>query len=308
MTLAELQRAIATHAFYQLRMGRYQVAISLAEAEGVRAALHAAREDAIRTGEGAAIRRQGTSSSYRLAVAPRSELALRHGEDILDETGGFVPGGAVARATGSTDDYLSAICLQCFRFLDSQLDFEPEALTMLLRALGSSKMDERLAAFLGVHHCRRRAVVDWKLHSIARLFTTEDEYKILHLRALLSRAGFVITKRGITSFEFAQLCDRDADGFVTHSDLVTAFRWLGVRTDAELISELIEYLDRRPAGTGPPGMLEQRHLLLGLPNVDVELLNGGLPDAKQLPGQTSSMANASSASRGHRATATTLRI
>ena len=152
-------------------------------------------------------------------------------------------------------------------------------------------------------------MVDWKLHSIARLFTTEDEYKILHLRALLSRTGFVVTKRGLTSFEFAQLCDRDADGFITHADLTSAFRWLGVEATPELLSELIEYLDRRPPGAGPPGMLEQRHLLLGLPNVDAELLDGP-PDSGRglLKAHAAPTKDTATATKTHRAAATTLRI
>ena len=84
------------------------------------------------------------------------------------------------------------------------------------------------------------------------------EYKMLHLRALLSRAHAMMRRRDFTPAEFVQLCDRDGDGFVTRAELQSALRWLGVECGADLIVELVEHLDRRPPGVGPPGVLEQR--------------------------------------------------
>ena len=52
---------------------------------------------------------------------------------------------------------------------------------MLLRALQVNPIPHRLAFFLAVRHCRRRAVREWQQFSVARLFTTEDEYRVLHL-------------------------------------------------------------------------------------------------------------------------------
>lgn len=153
------------------------------------------------------------------------------------------------------------------RLLAAQLDYEPDDLAMLLRALQTSPMAERLATFVNVRHCRRRAAVDWKMHAIARLFSTEDEYKLLHLRALLSRARVGMRRRRLTPLEFVHFCDRDADGYVTRAELQSALRWLGVDVGPDLIVELMEMLDRRPPGSGPPGVLEQRHLLEAIPNV-----------------------------------------
>ena len=141
---------------------------------------------------------------------------------------------------------------------------------MLLPSLGAlqtSPMDERRDAFMGIRHCRRRAALDWKMHTVARLFHTEDEYKLLHLRALLSRASFGMHRRGLRPVEFVQFCDRDGDGYITRAELQSALRWLGVDAGPDLILELMEMLDRRPPGQGPPGVLEQSHLLQGIPNV-----------------------------------------
>ena len=155
----EMKRALQTHAFYRLRTGRYVVAVSLPEAEGLRAALHAAR---------------GAAGS--LPAAPSAELALRYNGAILDATSGFVDG-----SIGAGEDYLSAIAQQCLRFVDAQLQYTKGESNMLLRALQSNSMAHRKDFFLASRHCRRRRPADWKAHSIARLFTTEDEYQLLHL-------------------------------------------------------------------------------------------------------------------------------
>ena len=246
----EIKTAVLTHAFYRLRAGRYTVALSLAEAEAVRVALHAAR---VRNEPGG-----------RLAEARLTELALRHGSDVLDCTDGFRPGGLVLPAAG---DYLGSIARQCFRFIDSELDYEVEASTMLLRALQTNSMASRLAAYAGLRHCRRRPIIAWKHFSIARLFTTEDEYKILHLRAMLSRARVLMRRRRLLPSEFVAMVDRDHDGVVTMSELRTGLRWLGMDISTEHTFELIEHLDPRPPDERTPG-LPVRHLLQGIPDVD----------------------------------------
>ncbi|KAL1504687.1 hypothetical protein AB1Y20_008467 [Prymnesium parvum] len=248
----ELREALLTHAFYRLSTGRYQVAVSLAEAETIRFALHA----------------QARASGGRLAVAPNSEIALLHEGQLLDSTSGFRSGGSVlASAASGNTDYLGAISRQCWRFINSELDYDPEASSMLLRALQSNSMAERLAVFHALRHCRRRPAVDWKQFSIARLFTTEDEFKILHLRAMLSRTRLQIRQRRLLPSEFVALCDNDNDGIISYSELHSAIRWLGIDLSTEQVCELIDHLDLRPPTDRSPGLLVN-HLLKGLPDVE----------------------------------------
>jgi len=138
---------------------------------------------------------------------------------------------------------------------------------MLLRALQSNSMAERLAVFHALRHCRRRPAVDWKQFSIARLFTTEDEFKILHLRAMLSRTRLQIRQRRLLPSEFVALCDNDNDGIISYSELHSAIRWLGIDLSTEQVCELIDHLDLRPPTDRSPGLLVN-HLLKGLPDVE----------------------------------------
>ena len=76
VTLQDLKNALRRSNIYALQDGRYYVALSLAEAESLRAAMHAARREA-----------QDGSSDGRLVPFASTELALRlaapGGEQLL---------------------------------------------------------------------------------------------------------------------------------------------------------------------------------------------------------------------------------
>jgi len=252
----QLRHAVQTHAFYRLRTGRFLVALSLPEAEALRAALHAAAR-----------------SGGALGAAPLSELCLRHEGRLLDGTPGFVDGSVLEGNEGPSPlvagkDYLGAIGEQIFRFLDSALQYEPAKAELLLRALQANEMEHRREAFSMVRHCRRRRHADWRQHSVARLFTTEDEYQLLHLRAMLARARRLLRRRRLSPVDFFALCDCDRDAHVSWSELYAGLRWIGLALDQDHAHELFLFLRRgsllgeaaRAAAEGPL-LLSQSHFL-----------------------------------------------
>jgi Ca2+-binding EF-hand superfamily protein len=269
-SLDQLREALQSHAFYRLRTGRFLVAISLPEAEAVRAALHAAR----------------AGGPSPLAAAPRAEIGLRHRGIVLDATPGFRSAVAVhppnstsalaargaARPAGASD-FLGAIGHQCLRFLDSALQYELDEGHLLLRALQSNSMTHRRDVFSLVRHCRRRRHADWRQHTVARLFTTEDEFQLLHLRAMLARARRLMARRRLSPEQFFAGCDRDRDGCVSWSELHMGLRALGLHANSEHAMELFLFLRQgallaAPAGRaaggdadGGPPLLSQRHFL-----------------------------------------------
>ena len=105
-------------------------------------------------------------------------------------------------------------------------------------------------------------------YTIARLFTTEDEYKILHLRALLARARVLMRRKGVGVPEWIALCERGGaarEGLLTRAELHAGLRWLGMDVGGELMAELMAWLDRRRPGEAGDGCIEVRHLLRGIP-------------------------------------------
>ena len=118
----------------QMESGRHFVALTLTEAESLRAALHVANEAPpgwLKHGAG---------------------LALRTTEMLLDESVGF-------RRPGS---YQLDTARLCYQFMDCKMHFEESELNMLLRALQDSACPERQAFFDDVRICRRRPQIGWE--------------------------------------------------------------------------------------------------------------------------------------------------
>ena len=140
VTLEDLKHAVKNSNIYALQDGRFYVALSLAEAESLRAAMHASKRSLLDgSGDGALVPFHNAELGLRLA-APGGGGAL------LEATAGYRPAELFQAATAT----------QCFRFLDSQMDFEDHEVSLLLRALQSSPREHRAAFFESVKAVRRR--------------------------------------------------------------------------------------------------------------------------------------------------------
>ena len=119
-----------------------------------------------------------------------AELGLR-----LAAPGG---GGALLEATAGyrpAELFQAATATQCFRFLDSQMDFEDHEVSLLLRALQSSPREHRAAFFESVKAVRRRPRVEWRDAPLARALTTADEFALLASRATSSRVRAALRRQ-----------------------------------------------------------------------------------------------------------------
>ena len=124
VTFEELKRVIRQKNIYALQNGRYYVGFSLAEAESMRVAMHFSDCDERSNGD--------------IVKFKNVQIALRiAGGTLLEGSRKYVPAGVFQGATAE----------QCFRFLDSQLDFEEREVSLLLRALQEAPCDKRAAFF-----------------------------------------------------------------------------------------------------------------------------------------------------------------
>ena len=127
------ERAMQRENIYGVQDGRYYVAVSLAEAESLRAAVRAAKRE---------VAESGGACDGRLVPFADVELGLRvaaPGGDgaLLEATNGYAPAELFQASTAT----------QCFRFLDSQMDFERHEVSLLLRALQGSRARRRASTF-----------------------------------------------------------------------------------------------------------------------------------------------------------------
>merc|ERR1711920_565792 len=99
---------------YRVQAGRYYVALSLMEAECLRAAIHA------------------QSGSFLLPERD-TIVALRTERTLLDYSVGYE----------TADTYQNASAQVCYRFIDSQVSYMPRELNLLVRALQQNDCESR---------------------------------------------------------------------------------------------------------------------------------------------------------------------
>jgi len=221
----ELKRVLRQKNIYSLQRGRYYVALSLAEAESLRVVMHLTKSDPVSDG--------------KLLPFKLTESALRiRGGTLIDTTSNFTPAQVFQ---GSTAE-------QCFRFLDSQMDFEDREVSILLRALQTSPCDKREAFFESVRACRRRAKIPWAATPLAKVLTTPDEFHLLASRALVARVRTALKAKRMRLLDAFRAFDSDNIGRLTYEALYGGLSWLGLQLNSAQMLELAARVDKTGDG------------------------------------------------------------
>ena len=135
-TIAPAMKALQDPDLFVEQSGRHFVALSLAEAETLRALLHGLRARGL----------DGLAARDAPPDAERAALALWHEGSPLERTANFPP----------SSEHQQLTARQCFRFFDSELHYTPRDLSVTLRALQANRKDRRFGWFNNVRKCRRR--------------------------------------------------------------------------------------------------------------------------------------------------------
>ena len=154
---------------------------------------------------------------------------------LLEATPGYAPAELFQASTAT----------QCFRFLDSQMDFERHEVSLLLRALQGSVSEARVDFFEKVKAVRRRPVgVDWRDTPLARALTTADEFALLASRASASRVRHALRARKMRLLDAFRAFDGEArDGRLSYEALYGGLTWLGVELAPAQMMELAKKID-----------------------------------------------------------------
>ena len=221
----ELKRVLRSKNIYSLQRGRYYVALSLAEAESLRVVMH--------------LTKGSKASDGKLIPSKLTEAALRiGGGTLIDNTSRFTPAQVFQGATAE----------QCFRFLDSQLDFEDREVSLLLRALQGSSCDKRAQFFVSIRACRRRAKIPWASSPLAKVLTTVDEFHLLASRALVARVRTALKSKRMRLLDAFRAFDGDNIGKLTYEALYGGLSWLGLSLTSAQMLELAARVDKTHDG------------------------------------------------------------
>lgn len=211
----ELMHYLTQRMFYRVQAGRYYVVLSLFEAECMRAAMH-------------------QQSSLPIIPGADTFVALRTEKTMLDASHDYQEAQSFQHSTANA----------CFRFLDSQVNYQPRELTLLLRALQNNDLEKRYNYFVEVRSNRRRKQIDPATTGLSKVFITSDEHHLLSYKIAAGRITALLKQRGMYPRDAFGAIDRDRDGLLNGEDLKRGMEWLGLKLDPSLIGGFMKELDK----------------------------------------------------------------
>mmetsp|Transcript_34135 Transcript_34135/g.89813 ORF Transcript_34135/g.89813 Transcript_34135/m.89813 type:complete len:1087 (-) Transcript_34135:500-3760(-) len=205
---------------------RFLAVVSLAEGETLRRLMHTERSQpaldksgcglALRTIEtmtpiptttiaddAAALAASSASSGLSVGAADKPSVGDMKVADedaavgdmaLLDSTQDFrVP------TAGSKEDDGVRIAHQCLRFLNGDMYYTGPELDLLLEGLRTAPIPDRAAFFGACQRLRRRERQVWGDTPLAKLFTAESDWHLLHVKALIQQMSSELQRRKATA-------------------------------------------------------------------------------------------------------------
>mmetsp|Transcript_26609 Transcript_26609/g.55769 ORF Transcript_26609/g.55769 Transcript_26609/m.55769 type:complete len:610 (-) Transcript_26609:52-1881(-) len=215
----ELKQLLSHRIQYKIQSGRYFVALSLAEAQCVRLAIH---------------------GQHKTPFIPGSDttVALRTERTLLDASVGFE----------DAQSYQLTTAQACYRFIDSAVNFAPKEVNVLLRALQDEAPDDRSKFFLEVRSNRRRKQTDPNGTPLKKVFSAQDEHNVLQYRIAAGRITALLKSRGMYARDAFAAFDQNRDGMLSGSELQAGLDWLGLKLDTMLLRNFMRELDKDKDG------------------------------------------------------------
>jgi Ca2+-binding EF-hand superfamily protein len=201
LDIEDAKRMMRFQQYMRMQQGRYQVALTLHEAESIRGIMHMHLGGPI------------------IPLSPTAiALRVNASGSVMDSTQSWYPAG----------EYQATLEQQLYRFVDSDMGFKEREAHMLLRALQPNPCDEREIWWSEIRSCRLRTLIDWKLSPLKLVFTVPDEYYLLQYRAYIARIRGILRQRQMGLLDAYRLFDVDRSGDVSYEEFYGAITWLGL--------------------------------------------------------------------------------
>jgi Ca2+-binding EF-hand superfamily protein len=219
ITFDELKHYLTQRMFYRVQAGRYYVALSLFEAECMRAVMH-------------------QQSALPLIPGRDTAVSLSTDRTQLDATYGYEPAQSFQHSTAHA----------CMRFIDSQVNYQPREVMLLVRSLQNNKLEDRYNYFVEVRSNRRRKQIDPATTALSKVFITADENHLLNYKIASGRITALLKSRGMYPRDAFVAIDRDRDGLLNTEDLQLGIEWLGLKLDHALLAGFMKEVDKDKDG------------------------------------------------------------
>merc|ERR1719253_1461550 len=211
----ELKKLLSQKVQYKIQAGRYYVALSLAEAQCMRLAIH---------------------GQHKVPFIPGMDatVALRTERACLDVSAGFEEAQTYQHTTAQA----------CYRFIDSAVNFAPKEVNVLLRALQDEIPKDRSEFFMEVRSNRRRKQTDPNATPLKKVFSVQDEHNVLQYRIAVGRITALLKSQGMYARDAFAAFDHNRDGMLSGSELQGGLAWLGLKMDTMLLRQFMRELDK----------------------------------------------------------------
>ena len=209
--------------------GRFWAAISLREAECLRAAMHVAAD----------------ARTSLLGGGGAVGLRLADGL-LLDAVGGGGDGSGALHPFPPPSQLQLGSALAAFAFIDSRLSYPNEQIRLLLRLLRTDGCSDRRRWFAEVCACRRRpqALLERRRTNLEAVLATEDEYPLLIASAARWRLGNEMASRQLGVHDLYHAFNGRRDGLLSCGELAAGLDYLGISGYAvEDVHALVRSLD-----------------------------------------------------------------
>lgn len=215
----ELKQLLSQKVQLKVQAGRFYVALSLAEAQCMRLAIH---------------------EQHKTPFLPGMDsiVSLRTERALLDCSAGFEEAKSYQHTTAQA----------CYRFIDSAVNFAPKEVNVLLRALQDETPDDRGKFFMEVRSNRRRKQTDPNATPLKKVFSIQDEHNILQYRIAVGRITALLKSRGMYARDAFAAFDQNRDGMLSGSELQAGLDWLGLKMDTMLLRQFMRELDKDKDG------------------------------------------------------------
>ena len=156
---------------------------------------------------------------------------------------------ATASLLGSSRGFTSgppaqhSAMLNCFRFMNSDVFFDDKSLTVLLRVLEGSTLEEREKWWMDVRACRRRRQISCDATMpVGTVFNTTTEFQFMEFKAVVDRVQYALKDRGMLVFDAFRAFNSSNSGLMTCSELYGGLEFLGIPFTPDQIYDLVRKL------------------------------------------------------------------
>ena len=127
-----------------------------------------------------------------------------------------------------------------FRFMNSDVFFDYKSLTVLLRVLEASPVEEREKWWTDVRACRRRRQIAPNASMpVSVVFNTTTEFQFMEFKAVVDRVQWALRERGLLVFDAFRAFNSSNSGLMTCSELYGGLDFLGIPFTPDQVYDLV---------------------------------------------------------------------